>query len=425
MSRYYKILLLVIGLISSLNSFSQTCNDNPADTSNPQVLCVGAIEPYQVDIDENGGAGTTGSIYSWQILTPGFLGNIILCSTSNKIVINWGATPPGDYILQVVETTSGCPGEPVELTIRLTPLLKPTFSSVGPYCYGTTIPPLPTTSANGVTGTWSPALSNTQSQKYIFLPDSGQCADSASMTILINSKPSISGNQEICVFTTTQLTSTNTPAASNPWVSSNTGVATISNTGLISGVSAGTTQITYTDENGCQDTVTVLVNPLPTITGDLILCNEDSSQLIGSGTPAADNPWVSSNPGVASVDANGMVTANAAGTTDITYTDINGCAKTVTITINPLPEVVVSDQSICRGDSTVLTATTSGGTPGYTYNWTPSTGLSGTTGSTVNASPASTTEYTVTATDSNGCSDTAKATITVKPKPTTSPIYHR
>ncbi|OEL12505.1 ig group 2 domain protein, partial [Cloacibacterium normanense] len=45
--------------------------------------------------------------------------------------------------------------------------------------------------------------------------------------------------------------------------------------------------ITYTNNNGCSRTTTVTVNPLPTITGTTAVCVGSTTQLSGSGTPAA------------------------------------------------------------------------------------------------------------------------------------------
>jgi hypothetical protein len=49
--------------------------------------------------------------------------------------------------------------------------------------------PLPTTSLNSITGTWSPALNNTTTTTYTFTPIAGQCATTATMTIIVNPKP--------------------------------------------------------------------------------------------------------------------------------------------------------------------------------------------------------------------------------------------
>jgi len=59
------------------------------------------------------------------------------------------------------------------------------------------------------------------------------------------------------------------------------------------------------------------------------------------------------------------------------------------------------------------TPTASGGTPLYTYSWTPTTGLNDASIANPTASPAVTTPYTVTVTDSKGCTDSDDVTVTV------------
>ena len=56
-------------------------------------------------------------------------------------------------------------------------------------------------------------------------------------------------------------------ASTNAWTSSNAGVATVSSSGLVTGVSAGTATITYTNSGGCQATEVITVNPTPVISG--------------------------------------------------------------------------------------------------------------------------------------------------------------
>lgn len=76
------------------------------------------------------------------------------------------------------------------------------------------------------------------------------------------------------------------------------------------------------------------------------------------------------------------------------------------------PTIAVSSSStICSGESVLLTASGANN-----YTWSPSTGLSATTGSSVFANPTQTTTYTVIGI-SSGCSDTANVIITVNPSP--------
>ncbi|MCW1148170.1 T9SS type A sorting domain-containing protein [Flavobacterium lacisediminis] len=85
-------------------------------------------------------------------------------------------------------------------TNRLTPTLvnglsvTPTFAAVSPICSGATLSALPTTSTNGIAGTWSPALNNTATTTYTFTPSAGQCATTQTLTITVNSVQTPSGN---------------------------------------------------------------------------------------------------------------------------------------------------------------------------------------------------------------------------------------
>src|SRR5690606_19060536 len=76
----------------------------------------------------------------------------------------------------------------------------PLFNQVATVCAGQSLSALPTTSTNGITGTWSPALDNTQTTTYTFTPDSGQCATTASMTITVipNEVPDFDPIADIC-----------------------------------------------------------------------------------------------------------------------------------------------------------------------------------------------------------------------------------
>ena len=75
--------------------------------------------------------------------------------------------------------------------------------------------------------------------------------------------PTINGTLSVCIGTTTQLSSPDAPSASNPWTSANTSAATINNSGLVTGVSTGTSVITFTNSIGCTNTATVTVNAGP------------------------------------------------------------------------------------------------------------------------------------------------------------------
>jgi hypothetical protein len=70
-------------------------------------------------------------------------------------------------------------------TITVTPSVVPQFSPVSQIAAGTPLSALPTTSLNGIAGSWSPALNNTSTTVYTFTPNAGQCASTTQMTILV------------------------------------------------------------------------------------------------------------------------------------------------------------------------------------------------------------------------------------------------
>ena len=82
--------------------------------------------------------------------------------------------------------TAGQCASPTTLTITVNPNVLPTFTAVAPICSGQTLAALPTTSNNGFTGTWSPALNNTATTTYTFTPSAGQCATIATLSITVN-----------------------------------------------------------------------------------------------------------------------------------------------------------------------------------------------------------------------------------------------
>jgi hypothetical protein len=72
------------------------------------------------------------------------------------------------------------------MTIQVNPLITPTFTQVQPICVGEALANLPTTSNNGILGSWSPALNAIQTTTYTFTPNLGQCSSTATMTIEVN-----------------------------------------------------------------------------------------------------------------------------------------------------------------------------------------------------------------------------------------------
>jgi gliding motility-associated-like protein len=138
-----------------------------------------------------------------------------------------------------------------QMTVVVNTELTPVFTNPGPICPGTSFT-LPTTSNNGITGTWSPAIDNTTTTTYTFTPDNTGCTSSVTMTVVIDNQiiPAFTNPGPICEGTAFTLPTT-----------SNNGVA-----GTWSPVIDNTTTTTYTftpNNTGCASatTMTVIVNP--------------------------------------------------------------------------------------------------------------------------------------------------------------------
>lgn len=128
--------------------------------------------------------------------------------------------------------------------------------------------------------------------------------------------------------------------------------------------------------------------------------------------------------GVSSTDSTVTVkwlTYNSQKYINVSYQSYAGCYSNTAYVFTylkavPTVSVTPSAASILPGGSTTLTA--SGAT---TYVWSPSAGLSATSGSSVTAAPAYSTTYKVVGTTSE-CSDSANATVSVLPPPCTAGV---
>jgi len=174
----------------------------------------------------------------------------------------------------------------------------------------------------------------------------------------------------------------------------------------------GTYTITITSPLGCEYTDDVFITeaPLPVVTAgdDAVICANQPYGLSAAG--ALSYAWTPasgiSNPAM----SNPNVTLSAAATYIVEGSDFNGCQQsdTISLTLIPAPQITANNVSmICPGESVNIVAVGSAGA----YAWSPATGLSGTAGSTVTASPAATTLYTVTLTDA--CGEQVSATVNV------------
>jgi uncharacterized protein YjdB len=158
------------------------------------------------------------------------------------------------------------------------------------------------------------------------------------------------------------------------WSSSNTTVATVSSSGLVSAKAVGSATITVTTNDGSKKaTCSVSVSPI-SVTGvsldktSLTLTEGDIYTLTATVAPsnATDKSvsWSSSNTSVATVSSSGVVTAQSTGSATITVTTNDGAKKatcSVTVQKKTIHVTGVSlnrnSLSMMKGDTQTLIAT--------------------------------------------------------------------
>ncbi len=341
------------------------------------------------------GATVSMNGYKYQLIVSG---TCTPAGTSSEVTLTVNPRPTS----VITGSTTVCANSPATISIALTGTAPWNFT----YSDGTTTSSTITTSSS----TYTFSVSNTSTKTYTVssLTDANCTAASGDRTgsavITINPLPTITGTLSACVSSTTQLTGSATADATTPWSSASTGVATISNTGLVTGVSAGTSVITYTNSNGCIITATVTINPLPTVS----IPNTNQSLCKSNGSPSGSVITPTTTTTISTYRWFSNTTASNTGGTEVattstfpppntnagelfyylTVTNNNGCVATSNVsgsikvygqpTISSLP--TTTSYCINAAASALTPTITNGGYGTLSYQW-----YSNTTASTIGA----------------------------------------
>jgi uncharacterized protein (TIGR02145 family) len=354
--------------------------------SGPLTFCDG----NSVTLTANSGTGNT---YQWK------KDGVNISSTSSS----YTATTSGSYTVEVTNS-NGCSATSTASVVSVTPTTNPTFTQVSPICSGATLSALPTTSNNGITGTWLPAINNTATTTYTFTPTAGQCASTASMTIAVNPNVNPTFNAVASICSGASLSAL--PTTSNNGITGTWSPA-LNNT--------ATTTYTFTPTAGqCASTamMTITVNPSPTLTvNDETICSGNSATLVATPTESGGTYLWSTGETTSSITVSPM--------NSITYTvtySLGTCSAvsaTATVIVNETPEIWLENQVICSGQSVLLNVASAYKFGLGNYLWS-----TGETTRLYTVSPSSTTSYTVQFTI-NGCpSLPVTATVVVLSSPT-------
>lgn len=309
-------------------------------------------------------------------------------------------------------------GGPTTMTVVVNPSVTPTFDPVGPICAGAALVALPTTSLNGITGAWSPALDNTATTTYTFTPDAGQCASTTTLTITVNSTPSpVTPNLNVsytgqCGFLSGLYIYEGLLNGKASFHLSSDTTLRISFDGVkwVLWCCSAITSTGFENTNVPAGLYPPTTGWIPTqcSNGEMTIIS-DSSFALCVGSTLADAPVVGTNIQWYDAATNGNLlpasTVVTTGTYYVTQT-INGCESVrgaVTITVNPLTTPTFNAVApICSGGTLTALPTTS--LNGITGTWSPAPNTS------------TTTTYTFTP-DAGQCASTTTLTVDVVTPP--------
>jgi hypothetical protein len=381
-----------------------------------QCITVSNAATYTVTItDANGCSSTCNKTITINTLQPCNItgltsfcagGSTTLCAPAGATSYSWstGATTQcltvgsaGSYSVTIVDAQGCSTSCNRNVTVNNPPACS--INGNSSYCQGSSTNLCETAAARAYawsTGATTQCISVASPGSYsVTITDENGCVNTCSKTITENSVPqcSITGNSSFCAGGSTNLCA---PAGANSYLWSSGAT-----TQCITVNAAGNYSVTITNSNGCSSTcnknVTVNNPPVCSISGNLLVCFGNSSNLCASAG-ASSYLW---STGATTQ----CISINNSGNYAVTVTGSNGCTSTCSQNIDVLPVPncnVTGNSTICSGGTANLCAS-----PGaVSYNWS-----TGSTAQCVNVqSPGN---YTVTITGVNGCTSSCSKTVVV------------
>lgn len=323
-------------------------------------------------------AATGGAVSSSGLFTAGPVSGNFRVIATRRGVADTAVVTIVNAPVATVTVAPSAPSLAVGGTVQLTATTRDAAGNVltgRSITWSSSAPAVATVSANGVVSAVATGSAT------ITATSEGQSgtADVTVSTVPVATVTVAPATAGVAVGGTSQLSATTKDAAGNvltgrsiTWSSSNPAVATVSASGLVTGVAAGSATITATSEgqNGTS-TITVTIVPVATVTvapatallriGTTVQLTATTKDGSGNVLTGRSITWSSSAAGVATVSANGLVTAVAAGSATITATsEGKSGTSTITVTIVPVATVTVTPASsnLSIAGTVVLTAVT-------------------------------------------------------------------
>ncbi len=382
------------GQCSTPYQMTVTVSPAPTVSINPITICSGETNTLTAT------PSTAGGTYTWST-----------GATTAAITVN----PTTTTTYSVSYTLGACTPASATATVTVSP--APTVS-INPItiCSGETNTLTATPSTAGGTYTWStgattaaitvnPTTTTTYSVSYTL----GACTPaSATATVTVSPAPTVSINPiTICSGSSGIITAT--PSTAGGTYTWSTGATTAAIT--VYPTSTTTYSVSYT-LGACTPasaTATVTVSPIPILTvNNSTICNGETTILTATANPTGGTILWSNAQNSNSITVSPSINTSY----NVLYT-LNGCNATAVsvVTVNPIPQVSLANETICEGENINLTAIPN--IQGGTYSWSQNN----LTTATISVSPNVTTNYSVIYTLNNCSSQPVSASVFVNPNP--------
>ncbi len=309
-------------------------------------------------------------------------------------------TPSSTTSYSVTATSSNGCTKATSVTVTVIPPPSPILSDVT-ICAGKTAN---LTASGGTSYTWNTGASSsninvspTTTTSYVVTVSNGTCGVTATATVTVQAAPTVNITAPLRLCSGVATLTAN-----------GVGIFQWSNNAITASTTisqSGTYQVVLTDANGCSATAqaTVLAEALPTIVGNLQICNTNGSTTISIAENYSSYQW----------NTNAItptITLTQTGNYQVTVTDANGCktSQSFTLTNYPISSAsITGNLNICPNATTVLTAS---GNNASAYLWSNNSIQNAITISNSGV-------YSVTIDDNFGCKSTASVNVLAQPQP--------
>ena len=415
---------------TSCASITLNVNNFPVATASPstQNICSGNITNIALT------SSAPGTTFNWTVSQSGVTGGAASSGSTIAQTLSTTGPSPGTAVYTITPTAAGCTGNPITVTITVNPIPIVTANPLTQtLCTGSATAISLASNVSGTTFSWtisqsaatgaaagsgasiaqtlSTTGSTTGTVTYLITPSANGCSGTAiSVTITIYPKPIITATPASQTFCSGGITSIGLQSSvfgtSFSWTVAQSGVtgasggsgSSISQTLTVNGNAAGTAVYTITPTaNSCVGTpitVTITVNPMPTVIASpaaQTICSGNTTSIsLSSPIAGTTFAWTVFQNNVTGATAGTganiaqILTASVSTPGTVSYIitptvgTCVGTPLTVNITVNPGPNAIAtpSSQTFCSGGTSSIALSSS--VSGTTFTWTVAqTGVSG------------------------------------------------